>query len=134
MATSAQGFKRERAVFARASTICRPSALRGSGVGAVKSIQHGLDLSDRHRFAGRRMEGDFSGLQQVFSMKARGKPFEAHRCNVPIAITPRTLQQIKLFGRTIEKGAAKFTQQNGVIAGRSRKSRIKGSVIERHPP
>lgn len=80
------------------------------------------------------MESDFSGLQQVFGVKARGQPLEAHRSNVPVPIAPRPLQQIKLFGRAIEKSASKFAQQSGIIAGRCRKSRIKGSVIERHPP
>ncbi len=88
--------------------------------------QHSFDLADRHRLSGGGMERDFGGLQQIFGVEAGSKALQPHRSDMPVAIAPRPLQQIKLLCRAFEKGRTQLAQQGGVIAGRCRKGRIKG--------
>lgn len=78
------------------------------------------------------MQRNFGGLKQVFGMKTGGKPLEPHGRDMPIAIATRALQQIKLARGAVEECAAQFVQQRSVIASRSRKGGIKGSVVKGH--
>jgi hypothetical protein len=78
------------------------------------------------------MERDFSSLEQVFSVEAGSKALQPHRCDMPVAITARSLEQIELLGSTFKESSAQLTQQGGIVAGRCRKGRIKSTVIESH--
>jgi hypothetical protein len=103
-----------------------------ASAGPCKAAQHALDLADRHRLAGRGMQRDFGGLKQIVGMKAGGEPFEPHCRDIPVAITARPLEQIKLAVGAFQKGSTQLAHQRGIIAGRCREGRIEGSVIKGH--
>ena len=78
------------------------------------------------------MQCDFSGLEQFFRVEAGSKAFQPHRRDIPVSVTARALEQIELFGRTLNKRRTQLPEQRGIIARRSRKCCIKSTIIERH--
>ncbi len=73
-----------------------------------KAGEHGFDFADGHGLARGGMERDLGGLEEILGVEARGKALQAHRRDVPIAVTPGALEQIKLTRRAFEKGRAKL--------------------------
>lgn len=78
------------------------------------------------------MQRDFGSLKQIISVETGGQTLQSHRCDGPVTITTRAPEQVKLPRSAFQKRAAQFMQQHGIIAGSSRKSRIKGTIIKRH--
>ena len=78
------------------------------------------------------MKRDFGGLQQIIGVKAGGQTLQSHSRDCPVSIATRALEQIKLPRSAFQKSAAQFMQQHGIVAGSSRKSCIKSTIIKRH--
>ena len=98
----------------------------------MEARQHSLDLAHRHGFARSRSQREIGGRQQLFCVKARGKALQPQRGDIPVAIAAGALEQIKLTRSAVEKRRPQLLHQRGIVAGRRRECRIKGSVVIGH--
>lgn len=67
-------------------------------------------------------------------MEAGRKPLQSHRRHIPAAIAAGAPEQIELAGRAFEESGPQFAAQDSIIARRSGKGSIKGTVVESHAP
>ena len=101
-------------------------------IAAGKTGDHLLDIADRGWFARRTVERMFGRKKQIFGVKARREAFQPHRRDIPVAITARAFQQIKLFDRAVVKSQPQFTQQVRIISCSCCQGGVKGSGFIDH--
>ena len=65
-------------------------------------------------------------------LEAGGQPLEPHRRDMPVAIAPRTAQQIHLPGYAFDEGKAQLGEKRGVFTRSSSKSSVKSTGFVGH--
>jgi len=89
-----------------------------------------LEPAQRHRIAGRGLQGLVRQFDQLIGMEARRQPFQPHRRDLPVAIATRTVEQVDLAIYTFDERQPQFLKKRKVIAsgGSERCIEITGKI------
>lgn len=109
------------------------SAAKAAGSGFDSEVGQHLAQSPQHGGITRHTVDRLFGQQnQAIGMETCGKPPEAHRRNVPVAIASGPAEQVHLPLGTLDEGAPQFADEIRIVPCCGSQIGIKGSTFVGH--